>query len=98
MPRPLVICRRLGRRSHDEANAELAELLVAHGAGRAGHELDGLLGLGEGDDLADGVVSPQHEHDETVEAEGDTAVGRGTDSLKAVEQVTRTSRFCLVVR
>ena len=41
------------------------------------HGVDGVLGLREGDDVADGLAF-EHEHDHAVQAEGQTAVGRCT--------------------
>ena len=54
---------------------EFAELLVADGGGRVDHEVDGLGGLGEGDDFAEAGGAGE-DHDDAVEAEGDAAVWR----------------------
>ncbi len=67
-----------------DAEVEFAELEVADGGGGVDHEVDGLGGLGEGDDFAEGGCAGE-DHDDAVEAEGDAAVGRGA-VLEGVEE------------
>ena len=54
---------------------QLVELFFVDGRRRAGEEAQGARGLGEGDDLPDGLLAGE-EHDQPVEAQGDAAVGR----------------------
>ena len=56
-------------------DAQLADLVVADGRGRAAHEVGRAGRLGEGDHVADGRLPGQDHHD-AVEAQGDAAVGR----------------------
>jgi subtilase family serine protease len=58
------------------ANVQFLQLLVGDGGGGFGHEVDGLGGFGEGDDLAQAGCAGQ-QHDDAVQAEGNAAVGRG---------------------
>ena len=46
-------------------------------AGSFGHEVGAALGLGEGDHVSD-IVSTHEQHDESIQAEGNAAVGGGT--------------------
>ena len=55
---------------------EFPELGFADRAGCVDHEVDGLGGLGEGDDFAEGGGAGE-DHDDAVEAEGDATVGWG---------------------
>src|SRR5450631_3438252 len=66
-----------GRRGRDRAQgqAEVAQLVLLHGRRRAGHGLLGLLVLGEGDDVAD-VVLTEPFHDQSLHAGSEAAVGR----------------------
>ena len=57
---------------------QLAQLLVADDAGSVRERARGLLGLGEGDHIADGFRAGQDGAD-AVNAEGDTAVRRCTE-------------------
>src|SRR5439155_10660291 len=67
-----------------ELDAQLLELLWDHLRGRLGHQALGLLGFGEGDDVADGVGTAE-QHDQAIQAESDAAVRRGA-VLKGVQQ------------
>ena len=59
-------------------DSQVAELAWRDLAGRFRHQILPLLRLGEGDDVADAGASGEH-GDETVESEGDAAVGRGAE-------------------
>ncbi len=59
-------------------------MLVADRGGGVDHEVDGLGGLGEGDDFAEAGCAGE-DHDDAVEAEGDAAV-RGRAVLEGVEE------------
>ena len=52
---------------------QLIELLLCHLAGRAHHDILGVLVHREGNDLADGIFAGE-QHDHAVDARGDTGV------------------------
>ena len=56
---------------------QLLELLIGHAPRGAGHQATGLLGLGEGDGVADRVLAGQQHH-HAVHTEGQAAMGRCT--------------------
>ena len=56
-----------------DGNMQLIELLLRHLAGRAHHDILGVLVHREGNDLADGIFTGE-QHDHAVDARGDTGV------------------------
>lgn len=75
-----------------EAQAQFVQLGLG-GVGRGvGQHAGRLLGFGKGDDVADGVLAAQ-EHHQTVEAEGQAAVG-WCAGLQGVQQ---EAEFVLVL-
>lgn len=54
-------------------DVELAELFAVDDGWRICHEICGVLGLREGDDVADGVAM-SHEHEHAVDTDGEAAV------------------------
>src|SRR3990167_2754414 len=56
-------------------NMQLPQLLLVHLVGRPGHQALRALGLGEGDDVADGFGAG-HQRDQAIQAEGQAAVRR----------------------
>jgi len=69
------------------------ESALVDGGGRTGHEVECACRLGEGDDLADGLLAGE-EHDQAVEAVGDAAVGRGAEAqgLEEIAELSWVSR------
>src|SRR5262245_29890824 len=67
---------------------ELAQLLRIHVGRRAGHEVDGVGGLGKRDDFADRALSGQ-DCDDPVETERDAAVRRRA-VLERVQEESKT--------
>src|SRR4051795_2212913 len=74
----------LVRRRRDDADAELAQLLVVDPRGGAGERVAAARGLRERDDLADRVAPAEQRHD-AVDAHRDAAV-RGRAVAQRVEQ------------
>ena len=64
---------------------QLLQLLVGDSARSAGHQTAGLLGLGEGDGVADGFLAGQQHH-HAIHAEGQAAVGRSTHIQRVHEE------------
>src|SRR3990170_426781 len=75
LPVPSVLCSMRRSSFHNiQLDRKLPELGRGHPRRRLGHEAYGLLGLGEGDDVADGLRARQDGR-EPVQAEGEAAVG-----------------------
>ncbi len=72
-------------RRRQGAQAQLGELRTVDGGRRAGHGVGPRLRLGEGDDLADVLLTGQDGH-EAVDAEREPAVGRGAVAERAEEE------------
>ena len=56
---------------------QFTQLLFRNPAGRLSQQTLGALGLGKGDDITDLLCAGHHGH-QAIEAEGDSAMGRGT--------------------
>src|SRR5574341_1766500 len=69
-----------------ELDPQLLELIRRHRGWRIGQRTLRFLGLGERDDVTDGVRAGE-QHEEPVEAKGDATVGRGP-VLEGLEQKT----------
>ena len=82
-----MVVRRSIRLILAQLDVQVAQLLFFDGGRRAHHQILGLLGLGEGDDLADGRFVGQN-HGDAVDARGDTTVGRRT-KLKGFEHMPK---------
>ncbi len=67
-----------------QADAEFAQLRLVDGRRCRGQRATGRLRLREGHDVTD-RLGPRHQHDQAIEAEGDTAMGRGT-VFKRIQQ------------
>ena len=65
---------------------QFLQLGIAGAAGGTGHQAAGLLGLGEGNCVADRIL-PGQQHHQTINAEGDAAVG-GSPHLQGLQQET----------
>src|SRR5690606_32366057 len=68
----------------EDSDTELHQLLRRHAARRVAHQIGGLLGLREGDDIAEALALRQQHH-QAIHAEGDAAVGRRAE-LQGVEE------------
>ena len=60
-----------------EFEVEVFELIFGDLGGGIGEGADGLLGFGKGNHVTDGVQTGQ-DHGETIEAKGNTSMGRRT--------------------
>ncbi len=77
-----------------DAKVQVAKLEVGDGSGGVDHEVDGLGGLGEGDDFAEAGGAGE-DHDDAVEAQGDAAVGWGAVFEGVQEKTEALVRFFL---
>src|SRR5262249_13304198 len=60
---------------HFNPYAQFLQLFIIHRTGGISHQIDAILGLGEGNDIAD-VVGAGEKHDQAVEAKRHAAVWR----------------------